>query len=115
DVVVCVEQDRRRSGGTRDFPEDRRVADAGGLDQGNPPVPRTLEGLGRRLGGLPDRLVVVTGERDRGDADEVRQFLDGTRVPFGDRGAELVGVHGAERYRLRERPTGARTGEPSSG
>jgi hypothetical protein len=33
-------------------------------------------------------------------------------VPLGDRDAELVGVHEAARYRLRERPTVARTGDP---
>ncbi len=109
DVVVRVEQDRRRAGGTRDLAEHGRVIDVGELDQPDAAVPRRLERLGGRLGGLAHGLVVVAGERDRRDADEVRQLLDGAWVALGDRGAELVGVHGAERYRVRERPTVGRT------
>jgi hypothetical protein len=112
--VVGVQQHGRRAGGTCDLPEHRRVVDVGELDQPNAAVPRGLEGLGGRLGGLAHRLLVVAGERDRRDAYELRQFLDGTRVPLGDRDAELVGQHAGERYRLGERPTVARTGEPPS-
>ena len=82
DVVVRVEQDRRRPAGpatSRTPPGGRRRE----LDQADAAVARGLQGLGRRLRGLADRLLVVPGERDRRDADEVRELLDGTGLPLG--------------------------------
>jgi hypothetical protein len=94
-VVMGVQQHRGGAFRTGDLTEHGRVIHVRELDQADAAEARSLQDVRGRLGRCTHRLVVVSGERDRRDADERLQLLDDPRSVAGDRVSNVVGVHEA--------------------